>query len=52
MFLSEERSPQTPEANKLYHLVDVKSQKITTIQTTLTELKEEKDQVSIIIKKH
>jgi hypothetical protein len=26
VFSSEEKSPQTPQANKLYHFVDVKSQ--------------------------
>jgi 3-methyladenine DNA glycosylase AlkC len=52
MFSNEEKSPRTPEANKLYHLVDDKSQKIAIIQTTLTKLKEEKNHVSVIINKH
>jgi hypothetical protein len=43
MFSNEEKSPRTPKVNKLYHLVDVKSQNIATIQATLIELKEKKD---------
>jgi hypothetical protein len=52
MFSSERKSPWTLEAKKLYHLVDVRSQKIVVIQATLIELKEERDQVLAIINKH
>jgi len=52
VFSSEERNPRTPKENKLYHLIDAKSQNIAAIQATLIELKEEKDWMSTIIKKH